>query len=238
MNFGDNALTASQIAGQIGAHAFAGGVLASLNGAKFSHGFISAGITKGIGTPLNDRAGNQVVAGTLVSATIGGTTSSIVGGKFANGAVTGAFQALFNNYKLSRREQAFLAREIRRDVTSRVRDLRKWNRNKDWDSVRMEYPALAHVPDHYMDSHVTNYLLQLKGYTHKVIGVEVSGRAQALNDALAGLTVDVAATKNMPKGFSRIIGIATLSPTPPPIKHKFVFEYERIILDFEARGGR
>lgn len=83
-----------------------------------------------------------------------------------------------------------------------------------------------------------NYLLQLKGYTHKVIGVEVSGRAQALNDALAGLTVDVVATKNMPKGFSRIIGIATLSPTSPPIKHKFVFEYERIILDFEARGGR
>ncbi|RUO17966.1 hypothetical protein CWE06_12355 [Aliidiomarina haloalkalitolerans] len=69
-----------------------------MNGAKFSHGFISAGITKGIGTPLNDRAGNQVVAGTLVSATIGGTTSSIVGGKFANGAVTGVFQALFNRF--------------------------------------------------------------------------------------------------------------------------------------------
>lgn len=88
MNFGDNALTASQIAGQIGAHAFAGG------------------ITQGIGTPLNDRAGNQVIAGTLVSATIGGTTSSIVGGKFANGAVTGAFQALSNHYRFRSREAA------------------------------------------------------------------------------------------------------------------------------------
>ncbi|RUO24947.1 RHS repeat domain-containing protein [Aliidiomarina sanyensis] len=106
MMFGGNALTASQIAGQIGAHAFAGGVLSSLNGAKFSHGFISAGFAKGVGTHLNDEMGNQIVAGTIVSATIGGTTSSIVGGKFANGAVTGAFQALFNHYRFSSREAA------------------------------------------------------------------------------------------------------------------------------------
>ncbi|WP_194756094.1 hypothetical protein [Aliidiomarina indica] len=33
-----------------------------------------------------------------MSAAIGGTTSSIVGGKFANGAVTGVMQALFNLY--------------------------------------------------------------------------------------------------------------------------------------------
>lgn len=101
----------------------------------------------------------------------------------------------------------------------------------------MEYPALAHVPDSHMELRVLSYLVDLNQCSRRVIGVEVSGKAEALNDALAGLTVDVIATKNMPKGFSRIIGIATLSPTPPPIKHKFVFEYERIILDFEARGG-
>lgn len=74
------------------------GVLSSLNGAKFADGFISAGFAKGVGTHLNDEMGNQIVAGTIVSAAIGGTTSSIVGGKFANGAVTVAMQVLFNLY--------------------------------------------------------------------------------------------------------------------------------------------
>ncbi|OCW96672.1 hypothetical protein A9165_10715 [Alishewanella sp. HH-ZS] len=99
--FGGNMLTSGQIASQITAHAVAGGVASSLQGGKFGHGFFAAGYTKAIGTPLNDRLGNDVVTGTFTSAVIGGTASKIAGGKFANGAITGAFQALYNHYSKS-----------------------------------------------------------------------------------------------------------------------------------------
>ncbi|MEE2001591.1 hypothetical protein QWY20_09000 [Alkalimonas sp. MEB108] len=102
LDFGGNLLTAGQVAGQIFSHAMVGGVSASLQGGKFGHGFFSAGVTKGLGTPLMDASFAQnVVGGTVISATIGGTASVIAGGKFANGAVTGAMQALYNHYSKS-----------------------------------------------------------------------------------------------------------------------------------------
>ncbi|SEB04843.1 hypothetical protein SAMN04488051_1207, partial [Alkalimonas amylolytica] len=105
LDFGGNLLTAGQVAGQIFSHAMVGGVSASLQGGKFGHGFFSAGVTKGLGTPLMDASFAQnVVGGTVISATIGGTASVIAGGKFANGAVTGAMQALYNNYRNYRAE--------------------------------------------------------------------------------------------------------------------------------------
>jgi hypothetical protein len=47
--FGGLELTSRQIAGQIASHAAAGGVISDLAGGKFGHGFLSAGVTKGIG---------------------------------------------------------------------------------------------------------------------------------------------------------------------------------------------
>ena len=71
-----------------------------LAGGKFGHGFFSAGVTKGIGGKYLLGGGNldssKIARVTVVSAIIGGTTSAISGGKFANGARTGAFQYLFN----------------------------------------------------------------------------------------------------------------------------------------------
>lgn len=98
--FGGNALTSGQIAGQIASHAAVGGVIAVASGGKFGHGFFSAGVTKGIGAaflPGGDKlTTGEIAKGTMVSAVIGGTASKISGGKFANGAQTGAFQYLFN----------------------------------------------------------------------------------------------------------------------------------------------
>jgi hypothetical protein len=98
VNFGGNYLSAGQVAGQIASHAALGGVIADLVGGKFGHGFFAAGITKGLGTPLNQVAGNNVVAGTISSSILGGTVSKFTGGKFANGASTAAFQTIFNGY--------------------------------------------------------------------------------------------------------------------------------------------
>ena len=79
------------------AHATAGGVLAEMQGGKFGHGFLSAGVTKFYN--VNDRFGRDPADRNIrvVSAgVIGGTVSALSGGKFANGAVTAAFAQLYN----------------------------------------------------------------------------------------------------------------------------------------------
>ncbi|KAF7781460.1 hypothetical protein PRUB_b0687 [Pseudoalteromonas rubra] len=86
-------------AGHIGTHAVAGGILTDIQGGKFGHGFISAGINKGVGSrflPGSVRTLGEAARGTVVSAMIGGTVSQLTGGKFGNGARTGAMQYLYN----------------------------------------------------------------------------------------------------------------------------------------------
>jgi hypothetical protein len=74
-------------------HGFAGGSISVLNGEKFGHGFISAGIAKYANVNemyTGDGTGDMMLrVGT--AAAIGGTVSEVTGGKFANGAATAAF---------------------------------------------------------------------------------------------------------------------------------------------------
>ena len=98
--FGKNYLTSGQVAGQIGLHSLTGGVFNVLGGGKFGHGFASAGLVKSF-TPILEgvkflEVGNASIAQVAVAAIVGGTMSKISGGKFANGAITGAFQNLLN----------------------------------------------------------------------------------------------------------------------------------------------
>jgi hypothetical protein len=101
VDFAGTGLSAGQFAGQVAAHAAAGGALTALQGGKFGHGFISAGVSKALTPAIGDAIGKEgsagyVARGTIVSAVVGGTTSALSGGKFGNGAATGAFQFLFN----------------------------------------------------------------------------------------------------------------------------------------------
>lgn len=95
-NFGGNALTAGQIAAQVTMHATVGGVMSVLQGGKFGHGFVSAGVTKGFTNVqlAADDIGEGF--GAVVAGLIGGTVSEATGGKFANGFQTSVFQYLFN----------------------------------------------------------------------------------------------------------------------------------------------
>jgi RHS repeat-associated protein len=84
------------------AHGIAGGVISSLEGGKFGSGFLSAGISEAA-SPGVDRldpdnpVGQSVSAERVVAASvIGGTASSLSGGKFSNGAITAAFARAFN----------------------------------------------------------------------------------------------------------------------------------------------
>ena len=83
------------------AHSLAGGVFAELQGGKFGHGFVSAGVTKVL-APLIGSVNSKVIVGgkdvvqAAVAAIIGGTVSAVTGGKFSNGAITAAFGNLYN----------------------------------------------------------------------------------------------------------------------------------------------
>jgi RHS repeat-associated protein len=99
--------------GKVAAHGAVGGIGSTLNGGKFGHGFISAGFTQAAGSvkglfvegakAIGDRISNAITA-----AIIGGTSSVISGGKFASGAITGAFSRLLNDdaYTSRRKKQA------------------------------------------------------------------------------------------------------------------------------------
>jgi len=59
-------------------------------GAGFASGFVSSGFSVG-------KSWGTVESRTFVMAMVGGATSEITGGKFANGAISGAFVHLFNS---------------------------------------------------------------------------------------------------------------------------------------------
>jgi len=95
-SFMNTGLTGGQFAAQVAAHSAAGGTLNVLQGGKFGHGFISAGVTKALTPAIDSAAEGNIFAGTVASAVVGGTASELSGGNFANGARTAAFQFLFN----------------------------------------------------------------------------------------------------------------------------------------------
>lgn len=63
--------------------------MSDLQGGKFGHGFISAGVGAIAGGAFGKAPTNRIIG----SAVVGGTLSKITGGKFANGALTAAFAA-------------------------------------------------------------------------------------------------------------------------------------------------
>ncbi len=80
------------------AHGLTGGVLSTVQGGKFVHGFAAAGVTQFASGGINLIGGTGFSPLRVVAAAVlGGTVSEISGGKFANGAVTGAFSRAFND---------------------------------------------------------------------------------------------------------------------------------------------
>lgn len=82
--------------GRIITNAVIAGIGSSIQGGDFGHAFLAAGISGGVGygTAVGTSGMSKAAAmatKTIVSAAIGGTISKLSGGKFANGAVTGAF---------------------------------------------------------------------------------------------------------------------------------------------------
>jgi RHS repeat-associated protein len=83
------------------AHGIANGAVAQLSGGQFRHGFYagiagSAASSVTMSGPLDRDGAGYKAARTTIAAVAGGTGSVLGGGKFVNGAVTAAFQHLFN----------------------------------------------------------------------------------------------------------------------------------------------
>jgi len=73
------------------AHGFVGALSTAAQGGEFGAGFLSGALGAAVPLPSNP------VAATLVSALVGGAAAELGGGKFANGAVTGAFAYAFGS---------------------------------------------------------------------------------------------------------------------------------------------
>ena len=99
------------------AHGVVGGVSSHLQGGKFHHGFAAAGVAQFAAPAINAlgriRGPQGIVARTAASATVGGVGAQLGGGKFVNGATTGAFSYLFNE----------AMHQIRKLPGTRVQDL-------------------------------------------------------------------------------------------------------------------
>lgn len=93
-------LTGDQFANKVLSHGMAGGVMSRLQGGKFGHGFLSAGVAE-LTAPMIDGIGGGAVkaapARVAAAALVGGTVSELTGGKFGNGAMQAAFSRAFND---------------------------------------------------------------------------------------------------------------------------------------------
>lgn len=86
-------------------HAFTSGGMEAVQGGNFFHGFMVGGVTAAGGSYLNKYCDVLGKVGKITAnAVVGGTASEIGGGKFANGAITGAFSMMFNEMMHSYRK--------------------------------------------------------------------------------------------------------------------------------------
>jgi hypothetical protein len=85
-------------AGRAAAHGSSQGLITEAQGGEFRHGFYAAAFSSAASPALGKWFPNpeQISQRTAVAAAIGGTASVLGGGKFANGALSGAFTHLFN----------------------------------------------------------------------------------------------------------------------------------------------
>jgi hypothetical protein len=94
--------------GKVFAHGMVGGISSVMSGGDFKSGFMAAAFTQA----FSWKAGEDIFGGDIkdfgvrmknafAAAIIGGTASVIGGGKFANGAITGAMSRMFNDLQLS-----------------------------------------------------------------------------------------------------------------------------------------
>ncbi len=82
----------------LAAHGLAGGIVQDRMGGSFGAGFLSGSLGSYLGSSGHSKNMSEMIGNTARDAVVGGTISVVGGGKFANGAQTGAFRYLFNEW--------------------------------------------------------------------------------------------------------------------------------------------
>ena len=96
-------------------------IMTVLQGGKFGHGFASAGLSQASSGWIGglDRGARFSPARIAASAVVGGTASRATGGKFANGALTGAFSRAFNDERHASEVRKKIARQAKELLTNK-----------------------------------------------------------------------------------------------------------------------
>ena len=79
-------------------HSISDATMEALQGGHFEHGLYVGMVSAGGNELISGYANHMTDVGTIAtSAVLGGVVSEIGGGKFANGAMTSAFQMMYNH---------------------------------------------------------------------------------------------------------------------------------------------
>lgn len=161
---------------KIAAHGAAGGTLTELQGGKFGHGFVSAGVTEAFSPAVGSI--DNVPAQAVAYAAIGGTASKLAGDSFSNGAVTAIYQFLFNTVVHSASDIA--KANARLAAASAKAGEIAGQGYTTADDARLA-AANRWVPDAYITGKEANwYIVQLSdlsfGYTYPNVGL--AGQSQ------------------------------------------------------------
>jgi len=78
------------------AHGITQGGVQEASGGNFLHGFMAAAFTTGLAPEIQNTFSKSDFGQVIASMAVGGTASVLGGGKFANGAITGAYVMMYN----------------------------------------------------------------------------------------------------------------------------------------------
>ena len=137
-------------------HGISQGSISAASGGKFQHGFFSAALTSGVAPDIMKKF-NSNGAKILASSVVGGTASVLGGGKFANGAITGAFVMIFNHMSHSERKDGEIeARKSKVDF-QKATDQEKVNQLLyAFDYENMKYEVTGEYSPIDLDNYFSN----------------------------------------------------------------------------------
>ena len=209
-------LNAAGYSAKVLSHGAAGGVMATVQGGKFGHGFASAGVTQAfapgvdaIGGGASSYAGARIAA----AAVLGGTASKLSGGKFANGALTAAFSRAFNGeiHHMLRGQRAHNA--IEADIQERLPDY-DVSVEQRYFSDKITGRADVLIRDPQAD---VTHVFEIKPSSHSS-GYKFRRSMQQLERTIAGLNKWRLGSEIYVRGdWSRFFGSNYYTVTPLPV---------------------
>jgi RHS repeat-associated protein len=153
-------------------HGLVHGTAAEATGGKFRHGFYAGFAVGATEMKIGDLVDGDASKGIAAAAIVGGTASALGGGKFANGAISGAFSYMFN--WLSQRNEVISKRFWYKDE---VTPLSEWYVKAGETLAISEFPGLSDMSEGAMDAleiWANSRKAGTLAYTAKVLGKAAS----------------------------------------------------------------